>query len=531
MDRLIALLALRLKLELRALARARETAMGLVVLVPGLLLLAALGGGAAFVGLRHLEAMRPEWVLPLLSTGATLVGVFWALSPLLAGLALSETHDVSRLLHFPIPPRTLVVSSFASNMLQPSMLAVVPVAIAAAFGVTRRWPLLPLAVVGMLLAVLFMLAAAQVAGLLLQALGRNRRWHDIALFFGIGLGFLMSLGPALVLTAGGRHLAWVARTLAEHDVFVLSPFAWGVRAAVHGARGEVIRFGGFALLSVVATIVAVAASTVLIERMHRSEVVSGSGRGRGGRARMWLPGALGALVEKDLRAGWRDPAIRAAFFIGLAGPLVFLFLLTRTRGGWTGTPLLLLATFVGLSPFGANAFGLERRGISLLMSFPLARWKLLVAKNLGALLLRAPSVLMILVAGALLAPVEYVPAAAALVLMTLLISAGMDNFFSVLFPAPVPAPGANPYAGMSGSRGLGAAIVGACLLVAVVALCAPFIFLVWLPSMMGRPRLWLATLPVALIGALAVYTMLVILAERLLVRREPEMLERVLGEV
>jgi hypothetical protein len=139
----------------------------------------------------------------------------------------------------------------------------------------------------------------------------------------------------------------------------------------------------YAGLSILASGAMVAFSSVLVAHISRSEIVSGGGAARG-RARMWLPGALGALVEKDLRAGWRDPAIRAAFFIGLAGPLVFLFFLSRARGAWTGAPLLLLATFVGLSPFGANAFGLERRGIGLLMSFPLPRWKILLGKNLGA---------------------------------------------------------------------------------------------------------------------------------------------------
>jgi ABC-2 type transport system permease protein len=528
-DRLIALLWLRWKLELRALARARETAVGLIFMIPGFLLFAAMGGAAAFFGLRRLEAVRPEWVLPLISAAATMIGLFWALSPLLAGLALSETHDVTRLMHFPVRARTLVVSSFISNLLQPSMLVVVPVAAAAALGMMTRVSTLPLALAGVFLTVIFMLAAAQTAGLVLQALGRNRRWHDIALFFGIGFGFLMSLGPALLLTAGGRHLAGWARRLTEHDVFALSPFAWGVRAAVHGARGQLTGFALLATLSLLASAAMVAASSVLVARIYRSEVVSGTAVARG-RARVWLPGALGALIEKDLRMGWRDPAIRAAFFIGLAGPLVFLFFLSRARGGWSGAPLLLLAMFVGLSPFGANAFGLERRGIGLLMSFPLPRWKILVGKNLGALLLRAPSIAMILIAGAFLAPNRYLPAALALVVLTLLISAGMDNFLSVMFPTPVPAPGANPYAAVSGNRGLGHALVSAALLFVVATLCAPFILLAWLPVLLDRLNLWLVTLPLALVGAFGVYAMLVILAERLLVRREPELLERILGE-
>ena len=57
-------------------------------------------------------------------------------------------------------------------------------------------------------------------------------------------------------------------------------------------------------------------------------------------------------------------------FIGLAGPLVFLFFLTQTRGGKPPAgALLLLATFVGLGGVGSNAFGFERRALGLLFAF------------------------------------------------------------------------------------------------------------------------------------------------------------------
>jgi hypothetical protein len=56
------------------------------------------------------------------------------------------------------------------------------------------------------------------------------------------------------------------------------------------------------------------------------------------------------------------------------------------------------------------------------------------------------------------------------------------------------------------------------------------VFLAWLPALLGRRLLWLVCLPLALAGAAAVYALLVGGAERLLVKREPELLERVLGE-
>jgi hypothetical protein len=528
-DRLTALIALRAKLELRGLLRARETALGLLLMVPGLLFMATAGSAGAFFGIRHVAAAEPRLLLAVVSMSTTILGAFWVASPLLAGVALTETHDVGRLLHFPISQRTLVLSSLVSNCLQPAVAAGGCIALAAALALARRMVFLPFTLVGVFLSFLLTIAAAQAVGLFFQGLARNRRWHDIALFLGVGIGFLISLAPVVILSGGGRSVRSLARTLLAYDVFALSPFAWGARAAVHAARGQWLGFAAFATAASLAVAAAIWASSVLIERMHRTEIVSGSA-GVAGHARMTLPGALGALVEKDLRAGWRDPTTRAALFMGLVGPLVLLTLISRAGGTRSGAPILMLAMLVGLSPFGGNAFGLERRGLGLLMSFPVARWKVLLAKNLSALTLRLPGVAMIVAAGLLMAPLYLLPSAVTVIFVTLLLSAGADNFLSILFPTPAPPPGGNPYAGASGSRGLGAAMIGTVLLGGVAALAAPFAFLAWLPVLLRTGMIAVVALPLAIAGAASVYAILVLGAERLLLRREPELLERVLEQ-
>ena len=55
-----------------------------------------------------------------------------------------------------------------------------------------------------------------------------------------------------------------------------------------------------------------------------------------------------------------------------------------------------------MSAFGSNAFGLERRGVALLMGFPVERWRILLGKNLGALLFRLPGLIMLVVAALVL---------------------------------------------------------------------------------------------------------------------------------
>ena len=107
-------------------------------------------------------------------------------------------------------------------------------------------------------------------------------------------------------------------------------------------------------------------------------------------------------------------------------------------------------------------------------------------------------------------------------------SAGVDNYASILFPTSH----ADPRRGASGARGrgLGAMVMSFLLLGVTLLLAAPFLFLAWLPLLLGRPVFWLASLPLALAGAAAVYAMLLAGAARVLERREPELMERILSE-
>ncbi len=528
MDRLIGLILLRWKMDLRGLRRTPERMAGLVLLVPLLAISAAFATGAVYVGARSLGARDPDLLLPLASLLATAIGVFWMVSPMLTGLALGETHDLTRLLIFPIPFWSLVASSLLANLLQPLVLAKMPVVVGLALGLAEGPSTLPFTLLGVALSFVFMLAAVQLSSLLLMGLARSRRFQDLSLFLGIGLGFVLSIAPLALLSAGPRPLRVLKRLLLDHDLFALSPFAWGVRAAVHAGHGDAGAFALYSLAAAAAIAVTLGLSTAVIARIHRGELDLGAfaGRTRGRPARMRFSGPLGALVEKDLRVAWRDPALKASLFMGLVTPLLFLFFMTQAAGGPGPTAVLGLATVVGLSVFGTNTFGLERRGIGLLMSFPIARWRILVAKNLASITLRLPSVLTVLVASAVLAPPDLIPATATVAVIGLLISAGVDNYASILFPVAAPEPGRPP--GAAGSRGLGMIVISAMLLTLALITATPFVLLAWLPRLFSMPWLWVVTLPLALAGAGAVYAMLIAGAEKLLRRREPEVLERIL---
>jgi ABC-2 type transport system permease protein len=530
----MALVVLRWRLNIRFLLRARDRAFGLVLMLPSYLALSCAGSVTVFFGLRALGARRPEMVLPLVSAVATGIGLAWAMAPLLAGVAFVETHDIGRLLAFPIPVRVLVLSSFVANLGQPIVLAALPLVLCFALAIGEG-PLSFLgALVGGLLSFALILGGSELSALLLHRIARDRRLQDVTLFLGLGLGFVLSLLPLLIMTAGGRPVMGLVYALLSSDSLAVSPFAWGVRAGVHAGRGEVSLFCLWGGLALVAFAGCLALSGLIVHAIERGDLDVGRGSGARDRrgARMLLPGPLGALLEKDLRLSWREPALRAALVGSLLGPLFFLIVLTRSGSeGSAGHLTLALGSFVGMSTFGANAFGFERRGVALLLGFPVPRWRILLGKNVAAMIFRLPGILSLLIAGTLVAPPSYLPASLTIAFVTFLVCMGIDNYISVLFPTPAPAPGANPYGGAAaGARGLGTVFLSTALLAGSLLVSSPFVLLAWLPALLGNEWLWAATLPLAVLGAFAVYVLLLGGASRLLSRREPEMLERILWE-
>jgi ABC-2 type transport system permease protein len=529
-DRLIALVRLRFRLEVRGVLGARSRLVGLFLAVPALGFFSLAAAFLAATLARVLERASPSLTLPALSAVAALFGLSWTLSPLLAGVQATETHDLGRLLHYPVPLPTLVASSLLANLAQPIVLAQVPPLAALALGLAGPGLAWPAAFLFLLLSLGLALAAGQAVGLVLHALSRNRRWSDRALFAGILAGLGLSLLPILYLT-GGATSRRIATALLRHDVFAAVPFAWGARAAVHAARGEWTESAVWALLGAAAILAAAAVSVVIAHRLYRGELDVGGAFGDAARpARILLPGRVGALVEKDLRVTWRDPRLKAVVFGGLVGPLIVAVAVWQGAGARVAPGLLLaLASLAGLSVLGANALALERQGLAMLFGFPVERFELLLGKNLGTIALRLPGATVLGLATLATVGLAFVPAVLVLLLLTQLVATAVDNYVSILAPIPVPRAGADPSAPVSGARGLGGAAISIAALVASLAISAPFAFLVWLPHLLGDRELWVATLPLALGGGAGTYFMATSFAARLVERREPDLVARAAG--
>jgi hypothetical protein len=144
--------------------------------------------------------------------------------------------------------------------------------------------------------------------------------------------------------------------------------------------------------------------------------------------------------------------------------------------------------------------------------------------------LRLPALVLVVLATLLTVGTWLVPAVLTVLVVTQLLAAAIDNFVAILAPLRVAAAGRDPNAPVSGGRGLGAAAIALVGSLLALLLSAPFAFLAWLPWLLGRPPLWLATLPLALAGAGGVYFMLASWAASLLHAREPELVAGASGE-
>lgn len=529
----LTVVALRFKLEWRGLGIARERALGIGVMT----LLMMMGSSVLAVGvyatLRGLSAVEPSSAIAVVAVWSSLLGLAALLGPVLSRAAVAESHDYAQLVHLPVSPGTLAIASVIANLLQPLVITQLPIFVAASFAVSRSPVAVPFAAAGFGITYAAILVAAQIGSLASHALARSRRFRDASLFVAIAGGFLIGLLPLMFILHPGlwhRAFSFVMRSGATTWL----PFAYGARAAVHAGQGEM---GNFLVLSAaggVAILLGIAIATRLVKAIHGGELDLGTvSRAASRRSLLRLPGIVGAVVEKDVRTLWRDPALRAGLFTGLFGPILFLYLMTRQgRSSASGYTVMILALFVGASGLGGGAFGMERGSIGQLLSFPAARWKILVAKNVSVSIFKVPGLVTLAVAAIFLAPATLWPAVAVVALVALMMAAAIDGYVSIRFPWTPPRPGGGPGAYSSSSaQGMSRFLVTFGSFFAVVACAAPFVFLTWLPYLLSRPALGFVTLPLALAGALAVYALLVHGAESLLLRREPELLERVSHDV
>jgi len=517
MRRLLLLLGLSWRTRMRGLFSAGASSVFLVL--GGLFYLAltcAMGAGA-YAALSQSHGVRAERVADLAALVVTMFGVFFLVRPLI--LTNLSGGSLQNLLHLPIRRGELLLYSLITGVLMPLLLES-PVLIGAALGAASRPGLVLLTLPLALLSHLVLLAGAHAMSLFAILIARRTWIADLARVVAFSFFFL----PSLINYRGPREFL---RPLVEPLVRI-SPLGWGPRAAIHAGAGDLGRSLAYAIPS---ALLALGIAFVSMRLLNR--ILAGEGEDRvereavrPRRARVFLPGALGALIETQLRTQLRTPAARMALFFPTLMMGFFAFTLTQQRGNAISP----FAIAVFLSLVGGNAFLMIGRGVALILGTPVARASMLVASDVSGFVFRLPPLLAIIAVTAWRAGWDAALPMMAMVMSLIPISMGVQHFVSILRPFALPRDRFNPFARRVDARQSSNGFLSLLATLATALLASPFLLLLWLSSRVaeGAYGPWLVLL--ATLGSLAMYAVLIALAERLFVRRELRVLEVLLDD-
>ena len=515
MTRLLLLLGLSLRTRLRAFVSAG--ASSIFIALTGLFYLAftsALGVGAYFV-LSQSRGERVDRFADIAALVVTMFGVFFLTRPLI--LTNLSGASLQNLLHLPIRRGELLVYSLLTGVVAPLVLES-PVLIGAALGAASSPALILVTLPLALLAHLTLLAGAHAMSLLAVLMARRTWVADLARVLAFSIFFL----PSLFNYRGTRE---ALRPLIE-PLAVLSPLGWAARAAVYAGGGDfaaslryaipaVLLLGGIAILSM-----------TLLNR-----ILAGEGEDRVRKAakvrpaRVFLPGALGALIETQLRTQLRTPAARMALLMPTLMMGFLAFSLSRP-----GTLVSPVGMVVFLSLVGGNAFLVIGRGVALILGTPAPRWSLLAASDVSSLLFRLPPLLAIIAVMGWRAGADAAFGMAAVVLALIPTSMGVQHFVSILRPFALPHDRLNPFAQRVDARQGSNGLLSLFATLATALIASPFLFLVWLGPRFADGAYSMPMLVLAGLGSFATYAVLIAIAERLLVKRELQVLEVLLDD-
>jgi hypothetical protein len=513
--RVLLLLGLSFKTRMRGFASAGASSILLVLGALFYVTFTCLLGVAAFAALSQLRAAGVDRVAGAASLVVTLFGVFFLTRPLLLGSLAGGS--LQNLLHLPIQRRELLLYSLLTGVVTPLILES-PVLIGAAMGAASHPGLVLLTLPLALIAHLTLLAGAHAMSLL-AILIAHRAWiADLARILAFGVLLL----PSLMSFRPARELV---RPLAG-PLMQLSPLGWAARAAVHAGAGDLrgsLIFAAPALL-LLAGIVFV--SLVLLNRVLDGEARdSQTAKAGSRRARVLLPGGLGALIETQVRSQLRTPAARMALFMPTLMMAFFAFSLSRQSGAFSPFALVL---FMSLA--GGNAFLMIGRGVALILGTPVSRASVLMASDAAAFIFRAPPILAIIAVVAWRSGPFEALSLAALALALIPVSTGVQHFVSILRPFSLPRDRLNPFAQRVDSRQSGHGLLSLVATLATLVIASPFILLHWLSSRVAEGAYAPLLVGLGCLGAFAVYAVLIALAERLLVKRELQVLEVLLDD-
>ena len=515
MARLFILLGLSWRSRLRGLISAGGSSLFVILGGAFYFVLACALGVGAYIALSQGRGGRVERVADIASLAVTFLRIFFVTRPLI--LANLSGASLQHLLHLPIRRRELLLYSLLTGVVTPLLLES-PALIGAALGAATHPGLILITLPLALLCHLTLLAGSHAMSLFAVLIARKTWISDLARVLAFSVFFL----PSLLNYRGAREFfrPWMA------PIAQLSPLGWAARSTVYAGAGEYKLSLAYAAPAVLLLLGIAVLSMTFLNRILAGE---GSDRVTKARtsprpARIFLPTAVGALVETQLRTQLRTPAARMALLMPTL--MMGLFALSLSRRGQAPGSAFAMVLFLSL--IAGNTFAVTGRGIALILGTPVSRAAILLASDISGIVFRLPPLLAILAVTAWRAGGAEALSLAAFALSVIPVSLGVQHFVATLRPFALPRDRLNPYAQRADSRQSTNGVVSLLATLVTAFIASPFLFLLWLSSRVDDGGRWLVAL--SCLGALATYAVLIALAERLFLRRELRVLEVLLDD-
>jgi len=492
----------------------------------------------------------PSSTEPIMRDAFAIIYLLWILAPLL-GFQMNESYDLTKLFTYPLSYWHIFLGSVLGGLIDPPVLLASAPLIALWLSSTSG---LLTGIVDAFLIFLFLLqtvSTAQAITVVLIGFLRSRRFRDITMvvFPVIGLGYYVGQ-QALVhqfsyLRFGSLGL-FTAAPWRVADFLPPGFVASGMHAMATG-NWPVLLVSTGALI--VATMISTAVAAATLRRLYLGDVIvadsapeatqrSTSSLGSGAPA--WLPADIAALAGKELSYLRRDPQYKAVLVQMVYGvaAIAVPFLMTGSGMSWNLSRIPLVANFrlfgvaaalvLATSPLIFNLFGAEGAAVTVLFSFPTARRHILIAKNIAhSITLLTLNLVGLSVAAAVTGLWSGLPLVVTGVVIALPILLSAGNLVSIRLPHRMMVRGQRWQRGgasMGGdSAGCAYAFLYLLAYMATGVAVAPVLLALTLPSFASTPVVWYAiALPLACLYSVAIYGLLLGVAEGWLMGREPE---------
>lgn len=476
---------------------------------------------------------------------AVLLGIyfFWIWTPL-AGFALNDTYDISRLFSYPLTARQIYTGVILSSVLDFPVLFLLPTLLVVFIAFTKSVAAFVLILLTTGLLVFHIFSVNQAIIMVSVSFLRSRRFRDVMMVLTPLIGMLVYLLYLWLPRYASRHDLWQFVHSSAWDVLSYLPPGIAARAIDCAARGEFVIALGLLLLLLGITVGTVYLGARLIETAyagefsaspHQHAAPTGVARrtptpaATSTTARRHLPPVVEAIIDKEIKYLQRDPSFKTVLMNLLYMLAIYCFALFGSSSHrayhdavpmlWIGAGMLMLSE-VRL-PF--NTFGIEGSAAATLFLFPGSRRQILIGKNVVMLLILATFnlVILTLICG-LLRAFTTLPLLWCWTVLGSIILIAVGNPVSVRFPFPIIWRGRRVWQQSAGQGcGYGCLLYPLLTLLTIILLLPTVAALVIPLYWVGAGWLSLA-IPCAFAYVFALYLLSLAISEPLLLKREVE---------